>query len=262
MSEGDLRKNILKGFLDGALKKFKIMDYAEAIFITGSHGRKTNDKFSDIDLVIVVRDKKKLFLSGKFLIEDKVFDFRTEEIKKMKGPWNDDMYFAYLNSILIFDRTNSLKKIILKKKKEFLKSLRDRMIIESVNLSTLFCFKDGWRNLGSEETHLSKSFDRGRIGTIAYIENLIFEKMINLLYWSHDQPIPDSKNRLFPLGALIPPKEYKKLVQLLKIDKLNKTFLLKRYKAISKSMDFVKFCVDRKISPDLDFRKIYFEKRK
>lgn len=261
MKQVEIKNLIVNNFSGTELESLDLINHARAIILTGSFGRKTEDQFSDVDIVVVVSENEKFSISGKFLINNTLFDFRTESIKKLRANWSDQMRFAYFYSIIVYDKDQYLSDLIRIKTKEFLNSIFTRVSIELVELSVLYCFKDNWRSLRTEETHFAKALKRNRIQTAAYIQNVILEKIINILYLANSHPFPDAKNRLLILKNILSNKEFKELSDLLVLRKLDNKSLMDREDKISLVIEFMKRYVDMKIPIKIKLKEIYFANR-
>lgn len=261
MNRKEIKKMVLNGFKGFSLENFNIPNNVETAIFTGSYGRRTNDRLSDIDIVLLVDNKKNFCLGGKFLIKDALFDFRTEDFKKIQGKWSEDQIFAFLNSEIIFDRKRRFYGILNNQRQGFIKSIKNRIAIELVELSVLFKFEDNWRNLKTEKTHFEKSLERRQIETAAHIQNLMIDRIINLIYLINYQPIPDKKNKFFLLRGLLSKKEYAQINSLFVVRELTKECLIKRYKDISQIVNLLKKKVDKKIKTNLNLKEIYLKER-
>ena len=128
-------------------------DCVVGILLTGSAGRDDYDEFSDIDNVVVVnevffKDLKLNIKEGKFYRNNFLFDSRIVSLESFVGPWSDDMFFAYLKSAkIVFDQTQSIKKTIGIKNRDWLKISNHKLFLALVNLSVIFEFVDNWKNL-------------------------------------------------------------------------------------------------------------------
>lgn len=254
--------NLIKNnFCGTILAPYEIKDHAEAIVLTGSYGRGTPDKFSDVDILVIVKDKSKFNIQGKYIINNTIFDFRTESENKIKDRWSNALFYALFNCYIILDRQNKLKKLIKRRVVEYKIKLSDKIAIELVELSVLFLFDDNWRDLRSEQTHLIKALKRDRFESVAYIENVILERIISLLYLVHFCPPADGKNRLYNLKKTIPIRIYKMILSSLLLRDFTKGSLLKRYSLLSKIVEYLKNEVDKVLPMNLDLKKIYLTKR-
>jgi len=261
MNKGQIVKLIKTNFHGTALASFRIKNHAKAIVLTGSYGRGTLDKFSDVDISIMVKDDSKFNLQGKYIIDDTIFDFRTEKENEVNSNWSDAMCYAYFNCYIIMDKQGKFRKLIKDRMKDYKARLFEKIAVELVELSVLFLFKDNWRNLKSDSTHLMKALKRNRLDSAAYIQNIITEKMINLLYWVHFRPCADSKNRLRNLKKLIPLRIYKLLLRSLLLKNFTKDSLTKRDALLSEIMDYLKKEIDNVLPYNLDLKEIYLAKR-
>lgn len=173
--------------------------------LTGSAGRGDRDEYSDVDIVIFVRDKKIAEQEGKFNFYDQAFDVRICELESMKQrTWTSDMDFAYFNATAIYDPEGLVQRLIEDKKKEWISSVSSKIILHLVQLSVILEFKDDWKNLKAD-THCQKFLSRKDYPSAHRTLNLGFEFVLDLYYLIKNEPPPDYKNKLRLLAKLAHP---------------------------------------------------------
>ncbi len=179
----------------------------DGIMLTGSAGRGDYDEFSDIDNVIVVNElfsnESKLSIQeGKFLRNNFLFDTRVITSESFKGFWSDEMFFAYLKSSkIVADNSRVIIKTLNIKKEDWLKIVTHKLLLSFVNLSVIFEFEDNWKNLKTI-THYQKYLERKDYISANRLLNIAFEKVIDIIYFMNQSPVPDAKNKLKLLKIL------------------------------------------------------------
>lgn len=164
--------------------------------LTGSTSRGDRDSYSDIDIAVFVKRKEISLQEGKFDFQGHLFDVRICEFYRIQQiEWTCDMYFAYLNSSLIYDSTNNVSELIAGKWKEWFNSYVTHVILSLVQLSSIIEFKDNWRGLFAK-THYRKFISRGDSFSVHRVLNLGFEFILDLFYLLQEKPPPDYKNKL------------------------------------------------------------------
>lgn len=164
------------------------------IVLTGSYGRGMSDEFSDLDYVVFV-NKRNDIKNGKFYIKNLTMDARVEFFDEFKeGMWSDDMYFAYLNSRVLFDKYNNIKSLFEQKSREWESDISRRVSLNLVNLSVLVAFPDNWRGLKSD-THYDKYIGRNDDIGAYRVLNKAYEIILETVYLLNHGTIPDFKNK-------------------------------------------------------------------
>lgn len=232
------------------------------IILTGSAGRGDFDQYSDIDNVVVVKGKHSV-KEGKFVRGEFLFDTRVVTISELEKAWSDDMYFAYLNSSIIYD-SEGLIKNIFKSSAGIWKSLASKKIsISLVELSTIYEFKDNWKSLKTK-THYQKFIERKDYLSAHRLLNLGFEIVLNTLYLSNLKPVPDSKNKIRLLHTLdvITPGVADLFTEAFMVKSIDSKDLNRRYDILDSLVLYTKKTLIRKIKLPDDLYKFYLKERK
>jgi predicted nucleotidyltransferase len=175
--------------------------------LTGSAGREDGDAYSDVDIVVFVRDKSLPLREGKFKFDGQAFDVRICELETLKQmTWTSDMDFAYFNSTAIYDPEGLVQQLIKNKKDEWIASISSKIILHLVQLSVILEFNNDWKGLKAD-THYQKFLSRQDYLSAHRTLNLGFEFVLDLYYLLKNEPPPDYKNKLRVFEKLIHPSD-------------------------------------------------------
>ncbi len=108
--------------LKGIVNNLKAKDEVDAVFTTGSHGTTEQKDYSDIDLVIILKENKNSVRSVFTWIDDKfadVFFFdhadlsRIEKEKELDANDMDAVFVSWLKKAkILFDKSGKLSKLV------------------------------------------------------------------------------------------------------------------------------------------------------
>jgi predicted nucleotidyltransferase len=250
--------------LNDYVMKLSEHENVSGIVLTGSIGRGDNDEYSDVDVVVFTGKGKPDFQEGKFDFRGYLFDVRICDLEQVRGmSWSYDMYFAYLNSQIIYDPENAVQQLIADKKKEWQESISAHIILSSVQLSVIFEFEDNWRGLKTK-THYHKFLSREDFLSAHRVLNLGFEFALDLFYLLKGVPPPDYKNkiRLLDTTTNISPKDLHSVGELSLCTSLSYSDAEKRYEVLSTLVRSIRNMVDSsdKLFPE-DFYQFYIKNR-
>ena len=231
------------------------------IVLTGSAGRGDYDRYSDIDNVVFVVGVHTI-KEGKFVQGGFTFDTRIVQVDKIEGRWSDDMYFAYLNSSIVYDKGGIIRKLFDLKAKDWSKLVVKKLSLSLVNLSVIYEFKDDWKFLRAS-THYQKFLDRRDYLSAHRLLNSGFEIVLDIFYLINSVPIPDSKNKLRLLNTLESvPDEVKILFpKAFTIESFSTSDLEKRYKILDFLILYIKKVAECKISLPSNLYGFYLAER-
>lgn len=259
-----MRKNYklnpnFKNYLDKLTKDDSVLGVA----LTGSCGRYDNDKYSDIDYVIFVKEGKGDIKEGKFFLNDMLFDSRIVELKFFaENHWSRDMYFAYLNCRLVYDKNREIERILNKKRQQWKKERIKEISLTLVNMSVIFRFSDNWKELNAD-SHYLKFLRRKDYISAHRVLNLGYELILDLFYLLNNKTIPDSKNKIKLLCGLdwMPKKKEFFLKEAIIILENSKQDCNRRYQIMMQVVDSIKNYADKNIMLADDLYKYYLNNR-
>jgi predicted nucleotidyltransferase len=235
------------------------------VALTGSYGRNSSDEYSDIDYVIFV--DKKLNVSeikeGKFFYDKILFDSRIVEVEYLeKSSWSRDMYFAYLNCDVVYDKSKIISGILDKKRVQWEDCLTKEISLELVKLSVIFSFSDNWRGLKSD-SHYFKFLKRKDFISTHRVLNVGFELILDLLYLLNKKPIPDIKNKTRFLSDLawFPVEIRSFLADSILIFNESAVDCKRRYGIMMKCMGVLKKYIDKNVVLSSDLYEYYLNNR-
>ena len=216
------------------------------IVLTGGAANDSFDKYSDVDLVIIINSKHSVIQEGKFHFENYLFDVRGCELKVLQQmDWSYDMYFAYLYSKIIYDPENHIQILIDKKERVWKKNISTYIVIALAELSVIFRFDDNWKGLKAE-THYHKFCSRRDFLSAHRVLNAGFEIILDILYLLNDNPPPDFKNkvRMLKKMSLLPSKFIPSINEFLLINSLEHSEVERKYSILSEFINFIKDIVN------------------
>ncbi|HCC23304.1 TPA: hypothetical protein DF272_03945 [Candidatus Falkowbacteria bacterium] len=230
--------------------------------LTGSYGRCDFDVLSDIDIVVIVKKTTKNIPHGKYYKDNKLFDVRIITLKQFLDEWSCEMFFAFWDERIIYDRQKNLKQIIAIKKEYWKKEIVGKIINKFVALSVILEFSDDWRGLKTT-THLSKFLLRKDYFSAQQLLSYCFDSILDLVYLLNIEPYPDSKNKIRLLKGLswVPWKNNEELQSLALFCKFNRNAVIKREKNFSKiKKELIKY-TDGQFNLPVNLYQHYLENR-
>ena len=190
-------KKLLEKSINQYFEKFINDPNTIAIVITGSYGRGENDFLSDIDWVLVVKEKLNNISGFKEQYNDIEFDCRIEELKSLNNTnWYMDQYYAYLNCKIYYDNNHSFKKLQDSHRKEWNEYVKKIVAIKLVECSVFLTFPTTVSELRVKKTHYEKFVSRNDYFSAYNCLNIIENQLIDLCYLANKEPIPDVKNKM------------------------------------------------------------------
>ncbi len=185
-------RNVAKEFLESWKKKKEVL----GALYSGSRVWGTNDKFSDIDIHIVLSNSAKYRVRGNEIIDKYLIEYFANPIKQLKEYRKNDFknytridarMFAY--GEIAFDKTGELKKLQDKCKNELKKEFKDlpKLVL---NLSKY----ELWDELDN-----LRSVEHSKHYTYSYCYNLLLNKTYSLYrkFLKAESPPPAKLNRFF-----------------------------------------------------------------
>lgn len=252
-------KFVFKNHLGELVKNESVLGVA----ITGSFSRNDNDEYSDIDYVVFANKNVKKIKEGKFFYNTILFDSRIiNTLHLEKDTWSRDMYFAYLNCNIIYDKGGIIKKMLNKKRLQWENSRIKEISLTLVNLSVIIKFSDNWKGLYAD-SHYLKFIKRKDYISAHRVLNLGLELILDLLYLINKTPIPDVKNksRLLANLAWAPNKTNNFLARSMLVMGKTKADCNRRYNAMNNYLKIIKKYIDKNIILDDDLYKYYLINR-
>jgi len=234
----------------------------KGIILTGSAGRDDRDNLSDVDNVVLV-DGKSNVVEGKFNFHNFLFDTRVTDLKQITAAkWTQDMYFAYLNSKIIYDHDDEIKKLIDQKRSEWESNLEKNISLTLVNMSVLISFNDDWRGLKAD-THFEKFIKRKDYISAHRVLNLGQELLLDILYLINREPIPDTKNKIKLIAKLKwTPKNFLGLFsKILLIKKTSQSDTERRYYSAIGCLEEIKAHIDKNFDLEDNLYQYYLTNR-
>lgn len=231
------------------------------IVLTGSAGRGDFDQYSDIDNVVIVNGeyniKEGKFVEGRFL-----FDTRVVTLNELEADWSDDMYFAYLNSSIVYDSGSLIKNIFNVKANMWKSFILKKISISLVELSTIYEFKDNWKSLKTK-THYQKFIERKDYLSAHRLLNIGFEIILDILYLSNLKPIPDKKNKVRLLRTLggVTPDFVVLFSEAFTVKSISNKDLNRRYDILNSLVLYIKKAFIEKVKLPNDLYKFYLKER-
>ncbi len=236
-----------------------------AVALTGSAGRGDRDEYSDIDAVVFIESEdKKGLIEGKVDYKNLIFDIRISSIISLQEmEWSEDMYFAYLNSRIIYSRDNQISNLVGEKRAEWKEKSRSYAILSLVNLSVIFDF-NGWHGLNAH-SHYHKAISRGDTTSAHWILGNGLDLILKTVYLLAYNPPPDQKNRIKLLDrfSILTQKNLLTFIaDALLVKNLEPAETARRYEALMCIIEFIKQSVDSSSEEwPKDFYKFYIENR-
>ena len=192
-----MKKKYLENTLSQYFEKYISNPNTVSIVITGSYGRNENDFLSDIDWVLIVKERQNDMSGFKEKYNNIDFDCRIEEYSSLKNnSWCMDQYFAYFNCKIYYDKNFSFKKLQDFQKEEWHEYIKKIVAIKLVECSVFLKFPNSVPDLVVEQTHFEKFIARKDYYSAYNCLNIIKNQLIDLCYIANGIPIPDVKNRL------------------------------------------------------------------
>jgi len=235
------------------------------IALTGSAGRGDRDEYSDIDVVVFIESEDKTgLIEGKVDYKNLIFDIRISSIVSLQETeWSEDMYFAYLNSKIIYSQDNQIPNLIEEKRAEWKEKSKSYAILSLVNLSVIFDF-NGWHGLNAH-SHYRKAISRGDIVSAHWILGNGLDLILKTVYLLAYNPPPDQKNRIKLLDrfSILTQKNLLSFVaDALLVKNLESVETARRYEALMHIIEFIKQSIDSSDEewPE-DFYQFYIENR-
>lgn len=260
MRNNDELNPSFKDYLDELTKNNIVLGVA----LTGSCGRDDNDKYSDIDYVIFVKERTEDIKEGKFFLNDMLFDSRITELRSLMGShWSRDMFFAYLNCRLLYDKNGEIERILNEKRRQWEKEWIKEISLTLVNMSVIFRFSDNWKGLNAD-SHYLKFLRRKDYISAHRVLNLGYELILDSLYLLNNKAIPDFKNKiklLYGLDWMLKENEpfLKEAVLVLENSEQD---CVRRYQIMMKIIESIKNYADKNIVLADDLYKYYLNNRK
>lgn len=248
--------------IDRYLQKLKKNENVLGVILTGSYGRNDFDSLSDFDNVVIVKHNNRKLRQGKFYFDDLLFDVRVMPIKKFYGDWSEDMFFAFWNEKVIYDKTNSLAKTIKKNKENWRKEIKKRISLSLASMSVIIEFSDNWHGLKTV-THTEKYLKRKDYLSAHNLLNIGLDLIVELTYLSNECPPPDAKNRLRLIKELgwYPWENIEQFKKTIFIKSFKRKDVERRKIVLKKVLRKILFNLDRKFSLPKDIYRFYLINR-
>jgi len=233
---------VISEYFDSYIKQSNVL----AVALTGSAGRGDIDEYSDVDAVVFTESEDKAgLIEGKVEYQGFLFDIRISNIVSLRETeWSEDMYFAYLNSKMIYDRDNQVPRLIEEKRVVWEEKCKSYAILSIVNLSVIFDF-NGWRGL-SAHSHYHKAIAREDIVSAHWILGNGLELILKTVYFIAHNPPPDQKNRtkLLRKFSILEEKSLALLDEALLVKSFEVVDTTRRYEALMQIITYIKQSVD------------------
>lgn len=234
---------VISEYFDSYIKQSNVL----AAALTGSAGRGDIDEYSDVDAVVFTESEDKAgLIEGKVEYQGFLFDIRISNIVSLRETeWSEDMYFAYLNSKMIYDRDNQVPRLIEEKRVVWEEKCKSYAILSIVNLSVIFDF-NGWRGLNAH-SHYHKAIARGDMVSAHWILGNGLELILRTAYLLAHNPSPDQKNRtkfLSKFSILIEQDLLVLVEDALLVKNLEAKEASRRYEALMQVIEFIKQFID------------------
>lgn len=252
-------KSVFKNYFNYLIKNESVL----GVVVTGSFSRNGNDQYSDLDYVVIVDKNLVKIKEGKFFHKETPFDSRVVKLTSLERcSWSRDMYFAYLNCNIVYDKGGVIKKMLNKKKLQWKNNIVKEINFTLINLSVIFKFSDNWKGLYSE-SHYLKFIKRKDYISAHRVLNLGFELILDLFYLINNTPIPDIKNKTRCLSDLtyIPEETNNFLAESILVKEKTKTDCDRRYEAMNNFLKIIKKYINDNIILDIDLYKYYLKNR-